>query len=70
MGPNEEVYEGDWLESWPTHGKGTFTGDDGNTYNPDEGEWKGGAGEGSIVHKTGATFWGSWDGRDPVEGRG
>eukprot|EP01043_Picozoa_sp_COSAG02_P055649 COSAG02_NODE_6486_length_3542_cov_12.720681_1_plen_1002_part_10 len=69
-GPNEEVYKGDWLDCWPTHGKGTFTGDDGNTYMPDEGEWKAGAGEGSIVNKNGATFWGSWEGREPVEGRG
>jgi hypothetical protein len=70
MGPKEELYEGDWLDGWPTHGKGTFTGDDGNTYMPDEGEWRAGAGEGSIVNKNGATFWGSWEGREPIEGRG
>jgi hypothetical protein len=70
VGLNAESYEGEWLDGWPTHGKGQFTANDENTYTPDEGTWSGGAAEGSIVHKNGATYWGSWEGHNPVEGRG
>eukprot|EP01052_Picozoa_sp_SAG31_P029898 SAG31_NODE_3015_length_4786_cov_2.418818_2_plen_120_part_00 len=66
-----ELYEGEWIDLWPTTGKGNFIGHDGNLYVPDNAQWASGSGEGCVTHiKTNDVFWGSWEDRRPIDGRG
>jgi hypothetical protein len=71
VGSDAAVYDGEWIDLWPTTGKGTFCGADGNLYVPDNTQWESGSGEGSVTHvNTSTMFWGTWEDRRPIEGRG